>query len=261
MNTKLAAITLSVVSAFGLANAETLRVSTDGTYPPFSEMGEDGKMIGFDIDIAAALCKEMAVECEFKQIDWDGLIPALKANKIDAIIASMNATDERRKSVTFSAPYYTNPGVFVRPKGADVDISEEGLDGKVLGVLRASVFDTYATEELGDWVDIQRYNSQDEANLDAQAGRLDLLFADKIVLQDGFLQRDAGKDFEQFGPELTDEKYFGEGISVAVRLEDQALADRFSQAIKAIRENGAYKAVNDKYFDYDIYGLDAKDAQ
>ncbi|MBV7434819.1 transporter substrate-binding domain-containing protein [Cardiobacteriaceae bacterium TAE3-ERU3] len=253
--------TIAAISAFTIANAETLRIATDGTYPPFSELGSNGEMSGFDIDIAMALCEQMEVECEIKQIDWDGLIPALKTNKIDAIIASMNATDERRKSVTFSAPYYTNPGVFVRPKGTDVEISEEGLKGKVLGVLRASVFDDYATKELGDWVDIQRYNSQDEANLDAQAGRLDLLFADKIVLQDGFLNRDTGEGFEQFGPELTDEKYFGEGISIAVRKDEQELADKFSQAIQAIRENGAYKEVNDKYFDYDIYGLDGQSAQ
>lgn len=238
------------------AAAETLRVATDGTYPPFSELGPDGEMTGFDIDIAKALCAEMKVECEIKQVEWDGLIPALKTRKIDAIVASMNATDERRKSVTFSAPYYTNPGVFARPAGSDVEISEEGLKGKVLGVLRASVFDDYASKELADWVDIQRYGSQDEANLDAVAGRVDFLFADKIVLQDGFLQRDIGQDFEQFGPELTDEKYFGEGISIAVRKDEQALADRFSQAIKAIRENGEYQKVNDKYFAYDIYGLD-----
>lgn len=247
---------IAAVAGLGVADAKTLRIATDGTYPPFSELDGDGEMTGFDIDIALALCAQMEVECEIKQIDWDGLIPALKTRKIDAIVASMNATDERRKSVAFSAPYYTNPGVFVRPEGSDVEISEEGLKGKVLGVLRASVFDDYATKELGDWVDIQRYNSQDEANLDAQAGRIDVLFADKIVLQDGFLNREDGEGFEQFGPELTDEKYFGEGISVAVRKNEQELADQFSQAIKAIRDNGEYKKVNDKYFAYDIYGLD-----
>ncbi|UJF24919.1 transporter substrate-binding domain-containing protein [Suttonella sp. R2A3] len=238
------------------ATAETLRVATDGTYPPFSELGPDGEMTGFDIDIAKALCAEMGVECEVKQVEWDGLIPALKTRKIDAIIASMNATEDRRKSVTFSEPYYSNPGVFARPVGSNVEISEAGLKGKVLGVLRASVFDDYATNELGDWVEIQRYGSQDEANLDAVAGRVDFVFADKIVLQDGFLQRDIGQDFEQFGPELTEKEYFGEGISIAVRKEEQELADRFSKAITAIRANGEYQKVNDKYFDYDIYGLD-----
>ena len=123
---------IAAMSTFSVANAETLRIATDGTYPPFSELGGNGELTGFDIDIAMALCKQMEVECEIKQIDWDGLIPALKTNKIDAIVASMNATDERRKSVTFSAPYYTNPGVFVRPQGTDVEISEEGLKGKVL---------------------------------------------------------------------------------------------------------------------------------
>lgn len=254
------ATAIATISAASMAYAEKLRISTDGTYPPFSEIDADGNMVGFDIDIAMALCKQMQVECEIKQVEWDGLIPALKTNKIDAIIASMNATDERRKSVTFSEPYYANPGIFVRPKGSDVEISEEGLKGKVLGVLRASVFDNYATNELADLVDIQRYSSQDEANLDAEAGRVDLLFADKIVLQDGFLNREQGEKFEQFGPELDDEQYFGEGISIAVRKDEQELADRFSKAIKEIRANGEYQKVNDKYFDYDIYGLDKQGA-
>lgn len=246
---------LSLFASFGFATeAQTLRIATDGAYPPFSEMGADGQMVGFDIDIAQALCDEMEVSCEFKQIDWDGLIPALKTHKIDAIIASMNATDERRKSVAFSAPYYGNPGIFVRAKGADIEYNAESLEGKVIGLLRATVFDDYATNELADWgVTVQRYGSQEDANLDIQAGRVDVLFADKIVLQDGFLDREIGADFEQFGPELNEPEYFGEGISIAVRLEEQDLADKFSQAIEGIRANGAYQAVNDAYFSYDIY--------
>lgn len=255
MNKWMLGIGAVLSSITGVAQAEKLILATDGTYPPFAEVAPDGKMVGFDIDIGMALCAQMKVECEFKQIEWDGLIPALKTHKIDAIVASMNATDERRKSVSFSAPYYSNPGIFVKAKGNDIAYSKEGMKGKTLGVLRASVFDNYASNELSEWVNIKKYNSQDEANHDAQAGRIDMLFADKIVLKDGFLNRDEGKNFEQFGPELHDDKYFGEGISIAVRKNDKALAERFSDAIKAIRKNGVYKKINDKYFDYDIYGI------
>lgn len=235
------------------ANEQVLRVATDGTYPPFSEMGADGELMGFDIDITYALCEQMQRTCEIRQMDWDGLIPALKSGKTDAIIASMNATEERRSSVIFTEPYYSNPGIFLRPKGSNIEFNEAGLKGKVVGVLRASIFDTYVTNELADWVDIQRYGAQDEANLDAQAGRVDVLFADELVMRDGFLDREIGTGFEVFGPKLSDPEYFGDGISIAVRLGEQALADEFSQAIKAIRANGVYQTINNKYFDYDVY--------
>lgn len=254
--------TITAMSLLSVAHAEKLILATDGTLPPFAEVSpnvttNDG-MVGFDIDIGMALCKQMKVQCEFKRIDWDGLIPALKTHKIDAIVASMNATDERRKSISFSAPYYSNPGIFVARKDSHIAYSKEGMAGKTLGVQRGTIFDTYATDKLSGWVNIKKYVSQDEANQDARAGRIDILFADKIVLKDGFLNRNEGKDFAEFGPELKDEKYFGEGISIGVRKNDKELADRFSKAIKEIRANGEYKKVNDKYFKYDIYGLDEK---
>lgn len=247
---------IALLALASSASAEdVLRLSTDGSYPPFSEMGADGKMSGFDIDIGMALCEVMNRPCEFVQIDWDGLIPALKARKVDAIVASMNATAEREKSVTFSDPYYYNPGVFARQKGSNIELSKEGLKGKVIGVLRASTFDEYATKKLSDFATIKRYNSQDDANLDAKAGRVDVLFADKVVVVDGFLKRDIGKDFELFGDEIDDEAYFGRGLAIAVRKGEQDLADAFSQAIKTLRESGKYKEINDRYFDFDLSEL------
>ena len=240
-----------------LAADKPLIFSTDGTYPPFSEMGSDGQMTGFDIDIGKALCEQMKRECRFEPIDWEGLIPALQTKKIDVILASMNDTPERRESISFTDPYYSNPGLFVRAEGSKIEPTPEGVKGKVVGVLRASIFDNYVTAKFPD-ANIQRYTSQEEANQDALAGRVDLLFADKIVMEDGFLQREAGKDFEQAGAEVNDKTYFGEGISIAVRKEDDKLREDLNTALKAIKENGVYKKVNDKYFKYDISGGTAK---
>ena len=254
--------TLALALAAGFA-AQTfaadgvLVLATDGTYPPFSEMDGSGKLTGFDIDIGLALCAEMKRECRFQQMDWEGLIPALKTDKIDAIVASMNDTPERRESVAFTDPYYTNPGLFVRAKGSSIEPTPAGVKGKTVGVLRASIFDNYVTDKFPE-ANIQRYTGQDEANQDALAGRVDLLFADKIVMEEGFLQRDEGKDFEAVGPEETDKKYFGDGISIAVRKEDGKLREAFNTALKAIKENGEYKKINDKYFKYDISGGTAK---
>lgn len=237
---------------------DVLRFSTDGAYPPFSETNEKGEMVGFDIDIGKALCEEMKRECSFNQTDWDGLIPALTSKKIDVILASMNANEERRKSIDFTDPYYINPGIFVRAKGSNIEISEVGLKGKVIGVLVGSVFDDYATEKLAAWAEIKRYNTQEDASADALAGRVDVLFADKVVLEDGFLGREDGKDFEAFGDAVNDEKFFGEGISIGIRKEDQELKSALNAALKAIRDNGKYKEINDKYFTYDISGGSAK---
>ena len=238
------------------AAGDVLILAAEGTYPPFSEI-KDGKMTGFDIDIGLALCAEMKRECRFEQIDWEGLIPALKTNKSDAIVASMNDTPERRESVAFTDPYYTNPGLFVRAKGSSIEPTPEGVKGKNVGVLRASIFDNYVTDKFPE-ANILRYTGQEEANLDAVAGRVDLLFADKVVMEEGFLQRDEGKDFEAVGPEENDKKYFGEGISIAVRKADDKLREAFNTALKAIKENGEYKKINDKYFKYDISGGTAK---
>lgn len=235
------------------AMAKPLIVATDGAYPPFSEVDSSGNMIGFDIDIAKALCAEMKRECEFKQIDWEGLIPALNNEQIDAIIASMNANDERRQVIEFTEPYYRNPGIFVRAKGSNIEMTEAGLKGKTIGVLSASVFDNYATDHYEKWAKVDRYTSQDDANLDAKKGVVDVLFADKIVLQDGFLNREIGAGFEQFGEEIDEPAYFGEGISIGVRKSDEELRQAFNQALINIRANGEYKKVNDKYFNYDIY--------
>ncbi len=239
-----------------LAADKPLIFSTDGTYPPFSEMGSDGQMTGFDIDIGKALCEQMKRECRFEPIDWEGLIPALQTKKIDVILASMNDTPERRESIAFTDPYYSNPGLFVRAEGSKIEPTPEGVKGKVVGVLRASIFDNYATAKFPD-ANIQRYTSQEEANQDALAGRVDLLFADKIVMEDGFLHRDEGKGFEIAG-ETNDPEYFGAGISIGVRKDDNALREELNAALKAIKENGAYKKVNDKYFKYDISGGTAK---
>ena len=247
---KLLVIALSAgFAAHALADGKVLVFSTDGTYPPFSEMGSDGKMTGFDIDIGAALCEQMKRECRFDPIDWEGLIPALQTKKIDVILASMNDTPERRQSIAFTDPYYSNPGLFVRAEGSKVEPTPEGVKGKVVGVLRASIFDNYATAKFPD-ADIQRFTSQEDANAAAVAGRVDLLFADKIVMDD-FLRHDDGKGFEAAG-ETEDPEYFGAGIAIGVRKDDNQLREDLNAALKAIQENGAYKKVNDQYFPYDV---------
>ncbi|TIS58406.1 MAG: transporter substrate-binding domain-containing protein, partial [Mesorhizobium sp.] len=100
--------------------AEKIKIGTEGAYPPFNTITPDGKVEGFDIDIANALCAQMKIECEIVTQDWDGIIPALQAKKFDAIIASMSITEERKKQVAFTHKYYTTPLALVALKDADI---------------------------------------------------------------------------------------------------------------------------------------------
>ena len=230
-----------------------IRIGVEGAYPPFSKVEKDGTLVGFDIDIAMALCEEIGAECVLVTQDWDGIIPALLARKYDAIIASMSITEERKKKVAFSEKYYNTPAKFARKKGSGITISKAGLKGKTVGVQRATTHDNFITGEFGDSVEIKRYGTQDEAYLDAIAGRVDLLLADSIAMDDGFLKTDKGKGWEFVGPGYSDPKYFGVGAGIAVRKSDGELAKLFSLAIKVIRSNGVYHMINGKYFAFDVY--------
>lgn len=244
-----------VVSAAAWAKDWTkVRIGTEGAYPPFNYMSPDGKIVGFDVDIAMALCEQMKVECTLVQQDWDGMIPALLAKKFDAIFASMSITDERKQKVEFSNKYYQTPARFVAKKGANLDISKEGLTGKKIGVQRATTHDSFLTDNFGDAVEVVRYASQDEANLDLVSGRIDLILADSVTLSESLLKTDQGKDFEFVGPSYSDPKWFGYGVGVALRKSDTDLRDKFNAAIEAIRADGTWDKIAAKYFDFDVYG-------
>lgn len=237
------------------ASAENVvRIGTEGAYPPFNYIDKDGNLQGFDIEIAKALCEAADMECTFVTQSWDGMIPALLARKYDAIIASMSITEERKQRVDFTKKYYQTPARFVRQKGSNIEITEGGLKGKTVGVQRATVSANFINDNFSDILTIRSYATQEEANMDITSGRLDLLFADAVVLQTGFLDTDPGKNYEFVGPSYTDEEWFGEGIGIALRKGEDELREKFNNAIIQIREDGTYRKINDKYFDFDVYG-------
>ncbi|MCG6894912.1 MAG: ABC transporter substrate-binding protein [Desulfobacteraceae bacterium] len=249
-----ALLVFALVAPATAGNWDTIRVATEGAYPPFNFVDSNGELQGFDVDITKALCEEMGVKCKMMIQDWDGLIPGLMAKKFDAIVASMSITEERKQKVDFTDKYYVSPARFVARKGAGFDISKAGLKGKTVGVQRATIHENFVRDNFGDSVQIKSYATQDEANMDLTAGRVDLVIADATVLQGGFLDTDAGKDYAFIGPSFTDAKWFGEGIGIAVRKGDDDLKKMFNDAIQAIRANGVYQKINAKYFDFDLYG-------
>lgn len=247
---------LSVAGPAAQAQApdwKKVRIAVEGAYPPFSEIGPDGKIKGFDIDIANALCAEMKAECTLVNQEWDGMIPALQARKFDAIVAQMSITEERKRSVLFSDKYANTPAWLVAKAGTPADQSPAAWKGKKIGVQRTTTHDRYATETYKQ-SEIVRYAKQDELYLDLAAGRIDAILCDSIAADLGFLKTPAGKGFAQVGAPIDDPKIFGIGAGIAVRKTDAALQQKLNAAIKAIRANGTYKKIQDKYFAFDIYG-------
>ena len=225
--------------------AEKLRIGTEGAYPPFNGIDASGQVVGFDIDIAKALCAKMKTECDVVTSDWDGIIPALNAKKFDFIVASMSITDERKQAVDFTDPYYTNKLQFVAPKKSDFSVTT--LKGKVLGAQRATLAGQWLDDHVKD-ATVKLYDTQENAYLDLASGRLDAILADKFVNYD-WLKSDAGKDFEFKGDAVFD----NDKIAIAVRKGDDKLRTKLNAALKAIVANGTYKKINDKYFPFSIY--------
>lgn len=249
-------ILLSIITLHSpLSSAkEQIRIGVEGAFPPFSFLAQNGEIQGFDIDIAHALCAELQAECKLVAQDWDGMIPALLARKFDIIIASMTITEKRKKKVAFTNKYYQSPNKFVRRKGSGIEINQQGMQDKIIGVQRSSTSDSYISDNYKDITTIKRYANQDDAYLDMQAGRIDLLLADAYNLEDGFLNKEGGEQFEFVGPTLSNPKWFGEGNGIALRKQDNELRERLNLAIDKIRTNGVYQEIQDKYFDFNIFG-------
>lgn len=251
-NKMIMGLALAAVAAFGLATspasaADKIRIGTEGAYPPFNFVDSNGKLQGFDVDIAKALCERMSAECTFVKQDWDGIIPALLGKKFDAIVASMSITEERKQAVDFTARYYTNKLQFVGKKGMAFDTSAAALKGKAIGAQRATI--------SGDWLeknrpgaDLKLYDTQENAYLDLSSGRVDGVLADALVNYE-WVQSDAGKGFEFKGEPVFD----GDLIGIAVRKGENGLREKLNKAIADIVADGTYAKINAKYFPFSIY--------
>jgi len=245
--------TVAAVAALGASPALALNICVEGAYPPFSETSADGSIVGFDVDIANALCAEIGEDCTMLKTDWDGIIPALLERKCDAIVASMSITPERQQVIDFTEKYYQTPALFVAAEGAGLEDTAEGLAGKVVGVQRGSIHHDFMDKIFPD-VQVTLYGSQDEAYLDLVSGRVDAVIADSVAIQDGFLNTEQGEGFAFFGQSYAIPEIHGTGAGIGVRKEDTDLRDRLSAAIQAIRASGTYDEIADKYFEFDIYG-------
>jgi arginine/ornithine transport system substrate-binding protein len=254
MKKLLLAIAIGSLCAVSFAQGKDLKVAIDPTYEPFTFKTADGKPTGFDVDIANALCEQVKRKCVFVEQVWDSMIPGLQAKKYDVIISSMSITEDRLKVIDFTNKYYNTPSRVVVKK--DVKFTgPASIKGKKIGVLKGSTQEKYAMGELKTaGVEVVPYEAQDQVYLDIKSGRLDGTVADFVEVTGGFLSKPEGKDYNLVGPELYTEKYFGIGVGIGLRKGETALKNELNAGIKAIRANGTYKKINDKYFKFDVYG-------
>lgn len=257
--TKLKSLLGAAVLLTGLgsgAMAETLKLGTEGAYPPFNYVTADGKIEGFDVEIGLELCKRIGAECDVVAQDWDGIIPGLIAKKYDFIIASMFITEERKKQVSFTDPYYKAAMTHVVPKESALsEFTNDTMKDLVVGAQSGTTQADYAEAMYPD-ADVRLYPTQDEASLDMASGRLDVMVGDMLPLMDFVQKTDDGACCKIAGAPITDPEFVGEGVGIALRQEDNDLRERLNKALAEIRADGTYMAINNKYFSIDIYTME-----
>lgn len=251
LSTVIVGLAMAAISAPAFAQ-ERLRISTEGTYPPWSFQDSQGKLMGWDIDITNALCAKMKVSCEITAQDWDGIIPALLVKKHDAIVASMAMTAVRRERVAFTNKYKDVISNFVAKKNTITDTSVAGLKGKKIGVQRGSAQHKWLEVEGYDKAsEVKLYEKTTDAELDLVSGRVDVIIGNKTTMFVGFLKKPEARDMVFIGPELRG-GVFGDGAGIALRKEDTALRDRFNKALDEIKADGTYDAISLKYFPFKL---------
>lgn len=224
-------------------------IATEGGYPPFNNVNAAGEIVGFDVDLGNALCKQMGVECEFVVQEWDGIIPSLNAGKYDAVIASMYITDERLEKVAFTRPYFMAAMSMVGAKSANItDVSREAMKGKVIGAQRGTTQSEYIESMYKGVAEIRLYAKQDQVNLDLVNGRLDLQAGDLAPLIEWVNNGTDGSCCEIVGEPITDSKYVGYGAGITIRKEDNDLREMFNSALATLVSNGEHKKISDQYF-------------
>lgn len=233
--------------------SDTLRVATEGTYPPWSFKDSSGNLQGFDVDIANALCGQMKMKCQIVAQAWDGIIPGLQTNRYDAIVASMSTTPARRKQVLFTNKYKETTSSFIVAKDSGIkDVTPAGLAGKRIGVQRGSSQHQWLTGNGYDkTATLVLYDDTRQPELDLVAGRVDAIIGNKATFYADFFKRPESKDYTFVGPEFKG-GVLGDGNAIAVRLTDFDLCNRLNTALEAIIKNGTYEQIRKKYFPFPL---------
>ena len=254
----------------GNANADKIKIGTEGAYPPWNSKDASGKLIGFEVELAYTLCRYIGKQCEVVEQDWDGMIPALIMRKFDAIMAGMSITAERQKAINFSQGYADEVASLAVMKGSSL----EGLDtpaginltkpnaaakkalktltaalaGKTVCVQTATIHQNFLDSGDVGKINVRTYKTQDEVNLDLASGRCDAALAAAVAFND--YAEKSGKPVVLTGPTFSGGA-FGNGVGVGIRKDDTQLLKAFNNAINQARKNGDISRIATKWFGFD----------
>ncbi|MEC7307212.1 lysine/arginine/ornithine ABC transporter substrate-binding protein [Vibrio splendidus] len=230
------------LASFNAAAQEEIKFAMEATYAPFEYMDENNQIQGFDVDLANALCEELKATCTFHNQAFDSLIPALKFKRYDAAISAMDITEARLKQVNFSNAYYDNSAAFISFEGKVTD--QAALEGKRVGVQNGSTHQSFLLEQMTG-VTAVPYSSYQDAFIDMKNGRIDSVFGDTAVVAEWFKKED---NLTYVGDQVTNQEYFGNGFGIAVNKSNQELVDQLNVALAAVKANGEYDKIFNKYF-------------
>ena len=252
------------------ANAGSIKIGTEGAYPPWNSKDASGNLIGFEVELANALCEIMKHNCTIVEQDWDGMIPALTSKKFDAIMAGMSITDERKKTINFSQGYADEVASLAVMKGSSlenldtpegINLSIGGsevtkalktltaaLSGKTVCVQTATIHQNFLDSGDVGSVKVRTYKTQDEVNLDLSSGRCDAALAAAVSFTD--YAEKSGKAVVLTGPTFSGGS-FGNGVGVGIRKGDSKLLNDFNTAIDKARSDGTISKLAIKWFGFD----------
>jgi ABC-type amino acid transport substrate-binding protein len=250
-------VLLATLTALGPAEArdwKRIRVATDGAYPPFSRLAPGGSPIGFDVDVATAICARLGAECEIVATGWDGLLPALETRNVDLLVASQPITEEARRRVAFTAKYHQiSPRFVARDLSTPVDPAPAATKGRRIGVRAGTAHAAYlAAVHVPKGATVLTFPTEADA-LKALAGdRLDLVFGDALALYDWLDLDPAGRCCRFVGKPVESARWFGAGAGIAYRPEDRDLGALVDKALVGLDRDGTLDRLVGRHFPFAI---------
>lgn len=221
----------------GLANAETIRMGTEGAYAPYNFIDDaTGEVTGFEIELGNELCARAELDCTWVRNDWDSIIPNLVSSNYDTIMAGMNINEERKQVIQFTQPYTPAMPSAYAALSADVDVEGGIIAAQTSTIQAGHVAETGAT--------LLEYPNPDQTVAAVRNGEADAVFADRDFL---------APIVEESGGELVwvdgkDAVPLGEGIGMGLRQSDTELKDKFDAVITEMKEDGSLNELIVKWF-------------
>lgn len=223
----------------------TLRVGLEGTYPPFSYQGDDGKLTGFEVDFANELAKHLGVKADLKPAKWDGMLASLDSKRIDVVINQVTISDQRKQKYDFSTPY-TVSGIQALVKKGNEGVIKTAADlkGKKVGVGLGTNYEEWLRQNV-QGVDIRTYDDDPTKYQDLRVGRIDAILVDRLAALD--LVKKTGNTLA-----VTGEAFSRQESGVALRKGNEDLLKAVDGAIADMQKDGSLKALSEKWFGADV---------